>query len=692
MTRRSDASYTRNRELQRERNKRSNPNRAKSQRAAWQAGNAIPFVLWDGEGYNAYIAGSNGEIVIEHRYMLFGSSESDPIRGIKLTTEQCLDEIVRVKRENPRAIFIGFSFEYDVNMIIGDFGPHRLYLLKKFGTVRYKGYRIEHIPRKLLRISRDGISATIFDTFGYFGCSYVAALRKYGVGTESQLDYIDSGKGKRGQFTYSDIDYVESYWRAEVNLGPPLLDKVRDACYTAGYFITEWHGPGALAAFGLKYIGANKWHGGKNVPQEVKAARAYAYAGGRFHGFLGGYYIGDVYTADLNSAYAYACTLLPRLDNGTWRRVQPDRIGAGEDVPEFGLYRIRFKFDKFRPGMATPFPLFHRGKDNSLSWGPWTEGWYWGPEARLVLGSPYATLLEAWVYSGDGSYPFREWIQGAFNRRLIMQEKNDPVEKGYKWMLAAMYGAFARRVGWNRKLRIAPSSHQIEWAGFITSKCRALVQLAAHMAARNNGLVSIDTDGVMSLEPFGDLPGGKGNGLGEWKCEHYTGILYWQSGIYWLRDESGTWQTPKTRGLPKGTVPMEMALAVIEETDNLRDQKHAAFTVNKTIFTGYGRALQGQLHRWKTWETVTETVVFGGTGKTRHIPALCGMCRGNPKARMHNLQIFPADLDDIESHPHKLPWLEKDTDAILNTTEVEDDWDEWDSIKDITADDNGGEY
>jgi hypothetical protein len=698
MARRSETSFARNRRSQRSRNDKLNPRRVRSQRAFWESGNPLPFIFWDGEGYNAFVVNDAGETTIQHRYMLFGSSESDPITGINLSTEQCLAEILRVKRENPDSIFVGFSFEYDVNMIIGDFAPHRLYLLKKFGTVRYKGYKIEHIPRKLLRVSKDGVSATIFDTFGYFGCGYVAALRKYGVGTEAQVDYINAGKGKRGGFTYADIEYVEKYWRAEVNLGPHLIDKVRDACYSAGYFITEWHGPGALAAFGLKYIGAKQWHGGKNVPSEVKAARAYAYAGGRFQGFMGGYYIGDVYTADLNSAYAYAATLLPRLDNGEWKRYSPERLfseftGAGKNVPDFGLYRVAFKFDKFGAGTNVPFPLFHRSKDNSLSWGPWTEGWYWGPEARLVIGSPYCTVLEAWVYRDDGTYPFREWIEGAFNRRLVMQEKGDPVEKAYKWMLAAMYGAFARRVGWNRITRVAPSSHQIEWAGYITSKCRALVQIAAHSVARTNGLVSIDTDGVTSLTPFGDLPGGKGNGLGQWKCERFTGVLYWQNGIYWLRGEDGVWQTPKTRGMPKGTVDIQLALDIISKTSDLRDQKNAYFTAKKRTFTGYGRALQNQLHRWRTWEEIDNKVMFGGTGKSVHAPEMCGRCSGTPKWPMHTFQILPADQDDMVSHKHVLPWLERDPDLLENSTEEE--WELDDNMyKDlIVADsDMGGDF
>jgi hypothetical protein len=660
---RSEAYYADNRVKQRERNVRSNKrhgggSRRTSQKYLWNTGRAVPFIFWDGEGYNAYAVGSDGVCTIRHRYMLFGSSHSSPVVSVDLSTAECLAAILAVKQETPQSIQTAFAFEYDVNMICKDLSKRRLAYLRRFGKCIYKGYKIKHIPHKMFVVSRDGISATIYDGFGYFGCAYVTALKKYGVGTSAQREEILAGKKQRGHFNYSDLAYVEKYWRLEVSLGPELMDKVRDACYRAGYNITSWHGPGTLAAWYLKKMKASSWHG-KNVPVDIQIARRYAYAGGRFQQFLGGYYIGDVYVADINSAYAYACSLLPRLDNGKWRREAPANVRTSADVAPFGLYRIRFgckgKYD------GKPMPLFHRDKANRLSWPNKTEGWYWSPEAQCVVGTPDAKVLEAWVFDSDSSRPFKEWIEGAYSRRLDLQRKKDAVEKAYKWMLAAIYGAFARRVGWDRIKRRAPNSHQIEWAGFITSYCRAMIQQAAQNVSHRK-LVSLDTDSVTSLEPFKDLPNGEGDGLGQWKVEHYTGILMWQSGIYWLRNEQGEWEDPKTRGIPKGKMNMEIAEDVMIRTFNCFDQMDSYFTINKTTFVGYGRALRGQMDLWRTWQPVKSKVLFGGQEKSRHIPKLCYYCRltGTDDERripMHNMTCFPPD--ELDSSPHRLPWLEK---------------------------------
>ena len=51
--------------------------------------------------------------------------------------------------------------------------------------------------------------------------------------------------------------------------------------------------------------------------------------------------------------------------------------------------------------------------------------------------------------------PF-EWVHSEFDKRLQLQHEGNPAEKTFKWALAAMYGAFARTVGWDQKRRCAP--------------------------------------------------------------------------------------------------------------------------------------------------------------------------------------------------------------------------------------------
>jgi hypothetical protein len=652
-----------------------------------------PFIGWDGEGYSEWKIADNPRCILDgewvHHYMLFGASTGDCITGESLSTTECLELILKVAQEHPTAYHIGFAFEYDVNMIFRDLrATHRAILIdcnscrwadKKTG----KRYRVEHVPHKWLRVSCDGVSATIYDAFGFFHSSYLNALKTYDIGSEDKLQRIRSGKDARARFTYADIEMVKAYWLDEISLLPPLMDAIRNAAYGGGYFISEWHGPGALATYLLCDRGVSKWHS-KTMPTEVKSAIRYAYAGGEFVGKLCGLYIGPVYTADLNSAYVYANSLLPRMDRGKWLRQSPNEVDPA-NLAHFGLYRIEFDAGTERRDSARargnpepPYPLFHRSKTNVLRWPAKTTGWYWTPEASLVLGNASARVLEAWIFTDDGSYPFK-FVHEAFNRRLILQHQNNPAEKAFKWSLAAMYGAFARRVGWDRQTRKAPPSHELAWAGYITSWCRAAVYgpaLAAWENGQGRGLISIDTDGVTATVPFDPqfLTNGVGENLGQWKLEEWTGILQWQNGIYWLRDSEGNWKDPKSRGIPKGSIPFDKALAALENMDySGKPWKHPIIRLKRTRFIGYRQAQRGQFDKWRRWVTENYDVEMGGPpgGKAVHSFRACYACRewnhrpyppATVAETMHTVSLMPDLIgwrNGSQSFPHKLPWLEE---------------------------------
>lgn len=653
-----------------------------------------PFIGWDGEGYNAYIVDPDGEITVDHRYMLFGASTGDVITSLNLSTIECLELILSVERKHRDAYHVGFSFEYDVNMILKDLKWRGLAILKACGSCRLadpatgKRYRIEHIPHKWLRISSQGVSCTIYDSFGFFHCGYLAALKKYGVGDPVQWDRIESGKSARGSFTYADIQMVTDYWRAEIALLPPLLDCIRKASYDGGYRISEWHGPGALASYLLRDRGVIAWHSKKkSTPAEVRYAIRCAYAGGRFTSALCGIYLGPVYTADINSAYVFATSLLPRMDKGKWVRQNPDTIDAAH-IARFGLYHIEFDYGRevrdsaHKSGLPEPpHPLFHRSKNGILRWPSKTRGWYWSPEAALVIGSRHAKVVEAWIFDDNGAYPF-QFVNDAYNRRVILQHENNPAEKAYKWALAAMYGAFARRVGWDEIDKKPPASHELAWAGFITSWCRATVWRPAFDAwhkGKTRGLISIDTDGITSTVPFDreTLPNGVGEGLGQWKLEEFTGILQWQNGIYWLRDSEGNWIDPKSRGIPKGSVPFAAAEKALAEMDySNRPFVHARLTLSRTRFVGYRQAIRGQFKKWRCWLTDPVEIMMGGspTGKAWHFYPYCRKCRGIkrdnfPITDVRNLHTITATSPDAwDSTPHKLPWLEDQPDLPAGFT------------------------
>jgi hypothetical protein len=89
------------------------------------------------------------------------------------------------------------------------------------------------------------------------------------------------------------------------------------------------------------------------------------------------------------------------------------------------------------------------------------------------------------------------------------------------------------------------------------------------------------------------------------------------------------------------------------------------------MFTGFGLAISQNLAKWRTWQDVSRTITFGGNGKASHKSRLCPTCeRGIGWGEgMHPL--IPAIPLEIESSPHKLPWL---TEVIPTEQDIMKKW------------------
>lgn len=618
-----------------------------------------PFVGWDGEGCK------------DSGYSLFGCSDGLKIRGWNLPTSDLLNLMLAAEQQNPDAIHIGFSFEYDVNMILKDLEPRYLAMLNENTRVNWNGYHIEHVPKKWFSVSKDGTNIKIFDVFGFFNCRYDDALKKYKVGNKETVDEISAGKDKREDFYFADLDYIESYWEKEILLLPQMMEVVRDALYDAGFYITYWHGPSAVASYALRQNSAKDHM--ETTPEAVQAATRYAFAGGRFETVKAGYRDGGVYTADINSAYTMAIAQLPSLAGKSWKHIIWE---SGMKVEKFGLYFVKFhsKDDKKSASermlletSGKVYPFFRRMSDGTICWPKHVENWYFTPEAQLVEDELDAEISEAWILEDDTDRPFA-WVGELYERRLRLQRMGHQSEKAYKWLLASIYGQFARRTGW-KKYDGPPPSHQLEWAGFVTSWCRAAIYRAAKdVWERGHAIISIDTDGITSAIPFRHeaLSGGVGDKLGEWKLETYDGTFVWENGLYWLRRD-GVWESPKTRGIPRRQVKFDKAWNAWKDGDY--------FKVTRNTFIGYKRGLRGQMDIWRTWQVREYGYAFGGKGKRYHNTKLCAQC-ARPRPDEFNFYgmcpLYDGSIlkvlarggyeayeeNPYGSKPHVLPWLE----------------------------------
>jgi hypothetical protein len=632
-----------------------------------------PFIGWDGEGPR------------DAGYALFGSSAGDEICHPYLGTEECLNLILDREREEPDAIHIWFGSNYDVSMILRELPWRAFSALKHYTQTVWHDYDIEHIPHKWLKITKDGVTAKIYDIQSFLGGSYVSALITMGIGTDDEIAHLTSEKSRRSEFLFSEIGEIADYWRLELRLMPLLAEAYRRAFTDAGFDVRSWHGPGALANMAMRRHGV--FDAMAETPQQVRKAARFAFAGGRFEMFRGGWIRKPIFNADINSAYPAYARLLPNLSRGNWR------TGRYYEAGKFAVYHIEYNAP-FDP--LIPYPLFRRLETGEVIWSNKCDGWYWGPEAELVSEDPCARFIESYVFDEDDSMdrPFA-WIEDYYHKRKRLKNLGSPLELTFKLIINSVYGQLAQRTGWDKRKRTAPKSHQLEWAGFITSACRAAIFRAAISAGPD--LVSIDTDGIYATRHIGNLD--YGTSLGQWESDEFREGIFFQSGIYSLKTEfcrektcdnhagssercSHQWAKGKTRGIPKGRYSAEDLISAVENNTPL--------CLLKNQFIGYGLALNGQEERLNTWVQVPVEIVMGGTGKRYHNTARwCGVAGGCPDG-IHEFIPRPVRWnpeDTTASEAHFLPWLANDElmegkkrnhdDITIYDTRHLDEDDEW---------------
>jgi len=606
------------------------------------------FVVWDGEGPR------------DTGYSLLGNSSGRELCAPNLTTIQCLDFILECGAALPHTIHVGFGFNYDVSNILRDLPWRQLKILHDNGRTRWNGYKIEHIPRKWFRVEKDGVAVKIYDVISFFATSLVGALTKWDIGpfapsmvtdvrfpllvqempSVESMAYLTEAetviifKGLRAEFLMQDMPQIRQYMRLELKYTVLLMEALRDAFNKAGYFPQSWHGPAALSRQAMRRH--NVFSAMAPSPYDVRLAARYAFFGGRFEQFFGGIAGQRLYCADLNSAYPYYCSMLPNLNRGSWRRT--DHYEPGR----FAVYHVEYHGEVDRYGIH---PLPFRDDNHNVVFPHRTTGWYWAPETALVADSEFATIHGGWVFDEDDptDRPFA-WIKTYYHNRQLLQKIGSPAEFTFKLIINAIYGCLAQRSGWDKIKKTAPKTHQLEWAGFITSACRAAVYSVAKTLG--DDLVSIDTDGITSLRPFTGIENSKE--LGGWKLSEYQDGLFWQSGIYALQGNNGKWKT-KMRGIERDTYTVEELFHCYRAMEPLR--------LTRNSFISYGLALQGTRDTLNTWQKEDVEYAFGGSGKRQHKRGCSKACHGDH----HRFGLwFPhgGRSLDFNSRPHHLPWID----------------------------------
>jgi DNA polymerase type B, organellar and viral len=387
----------------------------------------------------------------------------------------------------------------------------------------------------------------VWDVFRFFGCAFVEAIESWGVASPSQLERISSMKKKRGSFAQESVEEIKKYCQEECALLAQMMRRLVDGHEEAGWKLKAYYGAGSTGAAMLEANGVRNYRGkgAWEQPAELRNATMCAFFGGRFENAAIGRIGKPLWSKDIASAYPYALTFLPCLLCGHWRKVSGR--GTIKEVERARLALCHFKVkalgDRKRREMAWA-PLPYRDEAGSIAFPLNFEGWAWKPEILAALkGWPeIVEVIEAWVYDTPCDHKPFGFVPEAYKQRIAWGKEGKGLT--IKLGLNSGYGKTAQSVG------SAPPFQSWAWAGNVTSSCRAqaLWAIMAHSDPWN--MLTVATDGVVSLE---DAPlakpvdtgtagllspkGEKKEPLGGWESEAIPeGMFIVKPGMYFRLD------------------------------------------------------------------------------------------------------------------------------------------------------------
>ncbi|MGI0011922.1 MAG: hypothetical protein ACREBU_00550 [Nitrososphaera sp.] len=539
-----------------------------------------------------------------HRTFLWGASDGVRTEWLgaankaELTTAQILSWLCELPSVfGPHAIYVSFAFSYDVTQaLVGLTLTQATRVSRRLNAEgkRCKSYifcgeyLVDYIRGKYFSVRRlldrnapyktprrkDGVhtyNATapvrIFDVWAFFQCSFVRALEGVpGCCTTRERDIITRGKELRVDFAGTALSVVREYTQAELSVLVRIMDSVRASCERRGLMLVRWCGAGSIATALLVREKVSVHYTGRvlTTPREEQEWAMHAYHGGRIELLRFGNHMGPLYSYDIASAYPWAASTLPSMVGGTW--VKRDGALTGDENP---LTLVKLKWDA-EGELFGPFP--YREAAGTIKYPLLGYGIYCVEEVRAVQAAVDAGLyscrvlveeiLEFALPAAEEEKPFR-WIPELYAERQQMVAAHraggsyDLTEKVLKLGLNACYGKLAQKVGGS--VTRPPTQANPWYAAVITARTRA--RMFSEAVKTKGSIVMFATDSLVSTTPLGIESEGKS--LGSWELTESPGGVFVQAGVYFLRDECGTYRKMKARGFSLTQLSSRLAAAAL---------------------------------------------------------------------------------------------------------------------------------
>jgi hypothetical protein len=381
--------------------------------------------------------------------------------------------------------------------------------------IDHSGFQLSCLPGRLLTVGKDKQVKLVISDLGSFFEGQTLAEVAESLEIKTEIQAIE--KNEHPLWTQPLIRELGKRCIAEAKTIALIADRVKATLEPLDINLRSWYGPAAVASHCL-----NKWGARKqakrlkenNAPSELLKAIDIAYIGGRVELLKLGT-LKDIRTFDLNSAYAYATTLLSQFYSPLRFTRRYDK-----DCP-FSCWLVDYEL----PGDVTLGVLPTRSTKGQISFGLKGRGYFWQPEVDYLRQRYPGSYSVQWGYVTPNykQVTFAAEIQKMYDYRCVLKKKGDNAEKVIKLALANLYGKFAQNKG--------SAFYQCRaWAGWITSLVRRLMLEAVTGNEDRTICFCQDAIHLAGAEAKAQV----GDGLGEWKRDQFAQGLYVAPGFYIL--------------------------------------------------------------------------------------------------------------------------------------------------------------
>jgi hypothetical protein len=601
-----------------------------------------------------------------------GTNTLRNVDGSRLTTWQCLSFLTDQPKDYR---YLGFWFDYDASCMFRDLPIEALRKLALVGSTLGSThaivwvadpstgvvYGLRHIPHKFLTIIRVGESVldahgqpqrnprgqirrvkgsgrriTVYDVFGYFQASFLAAITTWNIGTEADRRLIAEAKAARSEFVLPLPESVIEYNVLECRLLADLMTKLDAAADCRGLALRKYCGAGTLAELLMDKNGVAEHREYADRPHPLRDAIDRAFFGGRFETAVVGV-VPEMHNIDIASAYPAAMVSLPCLRHGRWRHLGKVTRRQIATLPPSTILRVRW--DIAWSGITSFGPFPYRCRDGSLLYPSTGSGWYWAEEVLAAMdcfGADCFQVEEAWKFiPGCTHQPF-DWVVNVYQERVKLGKNAEGIV--LKLALNSVYGKLAQTVG---RAQFA----EFVWAGMITARTRA--RMLEVIGSGNDHVLMLAADGgYLDCAPqcIG-IPTSEEPSLGEWEYKptnnvHHNPLIV-QPGL-WLAESVDEHQVgaSKPQRSPKRSSRVrgfgEAALAATNARERIleayrSDGLNARICIGPEhvipgaripmAFVGYRSAIhRNKMEELATWQPFDKTISLDPRPKRTPLP------------------------------------------------------------------------